>query len=169
MARLISRPFSSHSPMSPGMRMASTGMTQLVLMPLTIICSKCACCFRLLFAYRRMHPPDQPSALPVCPRSRKPRSTCSSCRACPPVPAPHRGSAVPKGHARSRTPFLRVNSTNAAAVAALPRACSDCACLPVVTNQLRLCTPVVGPLAFESTAFPVTVTHQQSRGCIFCI
>ena len=37
-------------------------------------------------------------------------------------------------------------------VAALPPACSDCACLSVVPDKQRLCTPVVGSLTSEATA-----------------
>ena len=55
-------------------------------------------------------------------------------------------------HAYCRTPLLRVTCANAAATAAPPHACSDCACLPVVPDKPCLCTPVVGPLTSEFTA-----------------
>ena len=80
----------------------------------------------------------------------------------PAVPAPQRRQksagcarkAAPRRAARAcrRTPLFRVNSADAAVVAALPPACSDCACLSVVPDKQRLCTPVVGSLTSEATA-----------------
>ena len=54
-----------------------------------------------------------PSAAPGCARKTAPRHACR------------------------RTPLIRVNCADAAAVAALPHTCSDCACLPVVPDKLR--------------------------------
>ena len=88
----------------------------------------------------------------------------------PAVPAPHRGPAVPKGRSQRprcrRTPLLRlgVSRTDTAAVATLPRAraCSDCACLPMVPDKQRLCTPVVGRLG-PLTASESTRPRRQLR------
>ena len=43
----------------------------------------------------------------------------------------------PKGHACRRTPLLRVNRADAAALAAPPHACSDYACPPVVAPRMH--------------------------------
>ena len=95
----------------------------------------------------------------VYPRAWKPRSTCSSglachahaCCACPSAPSQRRHKsagcarkAAPR-HARYRTPLLRVNCANAAAVVAPPQASSDFACLPLVPGKQRLCSLSSGP------------------------
>ena len=82
----------------------------------------------------------QPSALPVDHYSWKPRSICSSgrhhhaCCACRAPAVPER----PLPAACRRTSLLLVICTCAAAFKALPSAYSDCACLPVVPETLRL-------------------------------
>ena len=107
----------------------------------------------------------QPSVRPVYPAPGRPRrgggSTCSS--RCDPAGHPHaRPAAVsspqrrPAGPALPTTPavgplYSRDNRdcADAAAVAGLPPACSDCACLPFVPDKPRpsLCSGhVVGPL-----------------------
>ena len=50
-------------------------------------------------------------------------------------------------------------SADAAAVVVLLHACSDNACLPVVPDKQRLCTPVAGPLSSESTALMLLRIH----------
>ena len=52
-------------------------------------------------------------------------------------------------HACRRSPLLRVNCAHAAAAAAQPHACSDCACLPVMPDKPRLCPLVVWPITSE--------------------
>ena len=95
----------------------------------------------------------QPSARPVHPRAWTPRSgICSSGSACHPHACARKAAPRRAARACSRTPLFRVNSADAAAVAALPPACSDCACLSVVPDKPRLCTPVVGSLTSEATA-----------------
>ena len=118
--RLISRPSSSRS---PGTRLASTTTTQLALLhgaPSTVICSRSACCLRLLHPCRRMHPPRGPSIpAPDCRAAQTASLT-------PAVPGPLRlpARAVPErplpaipavGH-----PLIRVNYADAAAVVAPP-------------------------------------------------
>ena len=95
----------------------------------------------------------QPSARPVHPRAWTPRSgICSSGSACHPHACARKAAPRRAARACSRTPLFRVNSADAAAVAALPPACSDCACLSVVPDKQRLCTPVVGSLTSEATS-----------------
>ena len=88
--------------------------TQLALLqsaPSTIICWRSAFRLRLLHAYRRMHTP-------------------SSCH-------PHACCACPSAaHVCARkTPLIRASCADA--VAALPHALSDCACLPAVPDKPR--------------------------------
>ena len=118
---------------------------------------------RLLLAYM------QPSARPIYPRAWKPRSTCSSGRACQPraVPAPQRRrksagcarKAAPC-HACSHDRTLQSEST-VPTLRRLRRRLTVCACLPVLPDKQHHCTPVVGPLISdsESTAFKLTVTR----------
>ena len=81
---------------------------------------------------------------PSIPPAWKSRGTCSSGWAflIPAAPTPQRRPAgcarktAPR-HACRRTPLIQVNCADAAAVAALPHTCSDCACLPVVPDKLR--------------------------------
>ena len=40
-------------------------------------------------------------------------------------------------HACRKSPLIRVDCADAVVVVALPHACSDCACLPVVPDKLR--------------------------------
>ena len=76
---------------------------------------------------------------PSIPPAWKPRGICSSGRACHPHTCFAHPSAAPgcarkttPRHCCCRTPLIRVNCADAAAVATLPHAYSDCACLPVV-------------------------------------
>ena len=95
----------------------------------------------------------QPSARPVHPRAWTPRSgICSSGSACHPHACARKASPRRAARACRRTPLFRLNSADAAAVVALPPACSDCACSSVVPEKPRLCTPVVGSLTSEATA-----------------
>ena len=57
----------------------------------------------------------------------------------PAAPNPQQRPAVPERQLPDcrRTPLIRVNCADATAVVALPHACSDCACLPVVPDKLR--------------------------------
>ena len=97
-----------------------------------------------------VRPRISPSARPVYPRSLllenaqhllKHSSWPSSRLLCLPLCR----KAAPRSACR-RTPLLRVNYADAAAVAKLPPAFSASACLPVVPDKPRLCTPVVGPV-----------------------
>ena len=114
----------------------------------------------------------QPPARPVYPRTWKPRSTCSNCRACHPHACCAGPSAARKAaprHACRRTTLLRVICANAAAAAAPPHAGSECTCLPVVPDKPRRYLLVAGPLTSESTALTLwplplqlSPTHWQS-------
>ena len=95
----------------------------------------------------------QPSARPVHPRAWTPRSgICSSGSACHPHACARKAAPRRAARACRRTPLFRVNCADAAVVAALPPACSDFACLSVVPDKQRLCTPVVGSLTSEATS-----------------
>ena len=87
-----------------------------------------AACVQTNAASRRSHPRGLPA--------RKPRCTCSSGRACQPHACCAYPSTAPR-HAWRWTPLIRVNCADATAVAALPHACSDCACLPVMPDKPR--------------------------------
>ena len=78
------------------------------------------------------------------------------CRQCP------RGRSSPR---LPWDPLIIVNCADAAAVAAPPHACSDCACLPSVPDKPRLGTPVVGPLASESTAIATSALSNSPLQC----
>ena len=139
--------------------------------PSTIICSGSACCFRLLHAYRRMHPPDAAireayrsprlgsSAAPawaVRPASLTPAVHTPQGRCCATKTAPRHACHT----CSHRTPLIRVNCADAAAVAALLHAFSDCACLLVVLwHPLHwycgCCGAAAAPYLFD-TAFKLT-------------
>ena len=98
-------------------------------------------------------------------------SRCNHARG-PSIPAPgSRAAPAPSGRAchphacvplsrgaaslpvvPDRPPPAHYDCVEAAAVAAPPHASSECAGLPEVLDKPRLCTPVVRPLTFESTA-----------------
>ena len=196
--RCISRP--SFSP-SPGTRQASTRTTrtQLALRrtpaPSTsIILLRSTRCFSLPEAAASGVRTDEPS------RSSRPRGhVCGACPAAAPqvcrlcrkaglsesrriarqrlairdsrFDQPCR-QAAPRRPCR-RTPLLRVSCTDAAAVAAPPRACSGRACLPVVPDKPRLCAPVVGPhppspgpLPSESAALTLRRCGAAAQPCL---
>ena len=67
---------------APRARLFSTRTMQLALMPSTIICSRSACCLRLLHATDECTRQMQPSERPDYPHAWKPHSNCSSSRAC---------------------------------------------------------------------------------------
>ena len=129
---------------------ASPGRTARLRRPSQSICSRSACCARPRHAYSglaesgdlcvlvqtnavqcALHP--QPSARPFVPRAAG-------------------GRAAPAQAARSSLPASRLPCLNcavAAAAAAPPRACSDCACLPAVPGArqaapLRACRRAPG-------------------------
>ena len=145
------------------MRLASTRTTQLALQqsaPSTVICLRSACCLKLLHAnalFRCSHP--RGPSIPAPASHAAPAKAAEPAILTPAVPAPQRGrksadcarKAAPS-IACSTTPLLRVSCVGAAAVAAPPHVCSDCACLPVVPDKPRICTlvdVVVGPLTSE--------------------
>ena len=71
-------------------------------------------------------------------------SGAASCLLC--LPAGRQAAPRTAAHACRRNSLLRVNCADAAAVAAPPpHACSDFACLPVVPDKPRICTPGLSP------------------------
>ena len=152
-------PLQQRSP-SEAVRLPSTRTTQLALLqsaPSTVICLRSACCLKLLHAnalFRCSHP--RCPSIPAPASHSAPAKTAEPAILTPAVPAPQRGRK-PADCARktapriacSRTSTLRVSFAGAAAVAAPPHACSDCAYLPVVPDKPRLYTLVVGPLTSE--------------------
>ena len=85
----------------------------------------------------------QQSTRPVYPHTWRQYNTLSSGRACHPHACCACPSAAPGGadggsrHACRKTPPVS-HPCNSAAVAALPHACSDCACLLVLPDKQRL-------------------------------
>ena len=142
---------------------------QLALMPSTIICSRSECCLRLLHATdecTQQRPPDAAiRAARLSPRLEaaqqllKQSSLPSSRFLCLPLSGARLCRKAASRHACRRTPLLRVNLNDAAAVSAAPHACSDCACLPVVPYK-----PPMHAYRRTLTAEPTASTQQ----CLWC-
>ena len=141
---------------SPATRLASTRTTRLALLlsaPSTVICSRRACCLRLLLANAPSRCSAAIRAARLSPRLQAalllPACACPSAglQVCLLRPCCAR-KAAPR-HACRRTPLLRVSCADAAAVAAPSHACLDCVYLPVVPDKPRLCTLIAGPLTLS--------------------
>ena len=83
-----------------------------------------AACLDAFDCYRRMRPPD---AAIHAVRLSQHLEAAQHLLKCLPLTCKRLCREAAPRHACSRTPFLRVNRADTAAVAALPRACSDCA------------------------------------------
>ena len=128
---------------SPGTRLASTTTTQLASLTAATahLLEKRMLHMRLLHAYRVLQT-DAPSRCshahgPSIPGPGSPAAAQAVEPCACPSSAPQVCRLRPKGHACRRTPLLRVNRADAAALAAPPHACSDYACPPVVAPRMH--------------------------------
>ena len=105
----------------------------------------------------------QPSVQPVYPRAWRPCSTCSSGR----MPASRLLCLPLSGATRDPSPPSQLCRHCGGCGS---HACSNCACLPVVTEKPRPCTLVVGPLTYgccgDSSAIATSALFNSLRVCV---